>query len=89
MEGNVDMPNYALISILISLVVSVVIPAMLGAITIFVTFQIVRYRVGKLEDWQATHSKDFGEFRDLVTTLVNDVKWIRERIEDDEQRHKK
>lgn len=84
MEVAPTVPNYVVVSIAISVLSSLIIGVVGAGITMFVSKHLTEYRLKGLEDWKSSHTSEFERLRDTLTTLVNDVKWIRKQIEEDE-----
>jgi len=89
MEGNVDMPTYVVTAIAISVFASLIIGVGSAFLTVLISKHLTDYRLKELEDWKQRHSAEFAHLRDSLTTLVADVKWIRDQIERDEEMRRK
>lgn len=74
------MPSYVITAIAISVVSSVLIGIAGAAVTVFVSKHLTDYRLKELEEWKARHITEFNEFRNSITTLIADVKWIKARL---------
>ncbi len=85
MEAGADMPNYVVTSIAISVGSSLIIGFGGAAITMFVSKHLTEYRLKGLEDWKTQHTAEFSQLRDSLTTLVADVKWIKNKLDGEKE----
>lgn len=89
MEGNVDMPTYVVTAVAISVFASLIIGMGSAFLTVLISKHLTDYRLKELEAWKDRHTAEFAAMRDSLTTLVADVKWIRDQIERDEEARKR